>query len=73
MPGLLRDGFSSSSSESGSFTENGAWAGIESSKKDAPYVAASYPGYSEKPLAEQLEPIAVCGMGKVPRNSLDLD
>lgn len=28
------------------------------------YPALSFPGYSEKPLNEQLEPIAVIGMGK---------
>jgi hypothetical protein len=28
------------------------------------YPAVSLPGYSEKPLNEQLEPIAVVGMGK---------
>ena len=31
---------------------------------DAEYAAASFPGYSEAPLSEQLEPIAVVGMGK---------
>ena len=30
---------------------------------DADYPAASFPGYAEKPLSEQLEPIAVVGMG----------
>lgn len=28
------------------------------------YPAVNFPGYSEKPLNEQLEPIAVIGMGK---------
>ena len=28
------------------------------------YPALSFPGYSEKPLTEQLQPIAVIGMGK---------
>ena len=28
------------------------------------YPAASFPGCAEKPLAEQLEPIAVVGMGE---------
>lgn len=27
------------------------------------YPAVSFPGYAEKPLTEQLEPIAVVGMG----------
>jgi len=31
---------------------------------DAKYAAASFLNYSEKPLSEQLEPIAVVGMGK---------
>ncbi|PCG91451.1 Acyl transferase/acyl hydrolase/lysophospholipase [Penicillium occitanis (nom. inval.)] len=30
---------------------------------DAEYPALSFPGYAEKPLSEQLEPIAVVGMG----------
>lgn len=30
---------------------------------DAEYAGISFPGYSEKPLSEQLEPIAVIGMG----------
>ena len=29
------------------------------------YPALSFPGYAEKPLTEQLEPIAVIGMGKI--------
>ena len=66
MPGLLKESFSSSSSEPGSFTDDGISRGIEPVNKDATYAAASYPGYSEKPLAEQLEPIAVCGMGMAP-------
>lgn len=31
---------------------------------DHSYPALSFPGYAEKPLSEQLEPIAVIGMGK---------
>jgi len=31
---------------------------------DAEYAAASLPDYSEAPISEQLEPIAVVGMGK---------
>jgi hypothetical protein len=30
------------------------------------YPAISFPGYAEKPLEEQLEPIAVVGMGMKP-------
>ena len=29
------------------------------------YPALSFPGYTEKPLDEQLEPIAVVGMGEI--------
>ena len=71
MPGLLKESFSSSSSDSGFFTENGVSGSTESSYKDGRYAAASYPGYSEKPLTEQLEPIAVCGMGMSYRVALD--
>jgi hypothetical protein len=28
------------------------------------YPAISFPGYAEKPIKDQLEPIAVIGMGK---------
>lgn len=31
---------------------------------DDAYVATSLPNYNERPLSEQLEPIAVVGMGK---------
>ena len=31
---------------------------------DNDYVALDFEGYAEKPLSEQLEPIAVVGMGK---------
>lgn len=39
---------------------NGSHPGL---LKDHEYPALSVPGYSEKPLSEQLEPIAVVGMG----------
>lgn len=32
---------------------------------DAAYPAVSFPDYAEAPLSEQLEPIAVVGMGKL--------
>ncbi|RYP59770.1 hypothetical protein DL771_010748 [Monosporascus sp. 5C6A] len=58
MPGLLRTSspVSTSSRDSGSglSPEPGAVGD---------YAAASFPGYAEKPLHEQLEPIAVVGMG----------
>ncbi len=31
---------------------------------DHAYAANSFPGYAEKPLSEQLEPIAVVGIGR---------
>lgn len=63
MPGVLKATFSSSTSESGSPSENEFWSSIEPGDKDYKYAAASYPEYNEKPLTEQLEPVAVCGMG----------
>jgi hypothetical protein len=60
MPGLLK------------LTSSGATSSQDSSSdlghEDGPivddYPAASFPGYSEKPLSENLEPIAVIGMGE---------
>lgn len=66
MPGILKENFSSSSSESGSFIESEVLGSTEPSYTGGKYAAASYPGYREKPLTEQLEPIAVCGMGMSP-------
>jgi hypothetical protein len=63
MPGLLKKNPYSSSSESDSSTDNEVSGSNEPYYKDGEYTAASYPGYNEKPLKEQLEPIAVCGMG----------
>jgi len=46
-------------------------ASVDGSSDSAPiinndnYPALSFPGYAEKPLAEQLEPIAVVGMGTI--------
>lgn len=62
MPGILKETAWSSPSESASSSDNEAW-GTETSFNGNEYAAASFPGYNEKPLAEQLEPIAVCGMG----------
>ncbi len=73
MPGILRETHWSNSSKSLSSSENEFSGDIEPSYKDSEYAAASYPGYSEKPLAEQLEPVAVCGMGMSPQNALDFD
>lgn len=73
MPGLLKENYRSSSSESLSSSENEISTSTEQSSGGHEYAAASYPGYSEKSLTEQLEPIAVCGMGKLPQNALDPD
>jgi hypothetical protein len=73
MPGILKETHWSSSSKSLSSSENGISGGTEPSYKDSQYAAVSYPGYSEKPLTEQLEPIAVCGMGTSPQNALEFD
>ena len=73
MPGILKESHWSCSSESLSFSDNDISGGPEPSYKDRKYVAASYPGYREKPLTEQLEAIAVCGMGTLPQNALNSD
>jgi hypothetical protein len=56
MPGIIISSSSSSSSFEGSLP------GLTASQED--YAATSFPGYAEKPLDEQLEPIAVVGMGE---------
>jgi hypothetical protein len=63
MPGLIRQSYSSASSSDGSFNDDGSISstGIHD---DLSYPALSFPGYGEKPLSEQLEPIAVVGMGE---------
>ena len=44
------------------YDSNGAFS-VQQVTDDISYAGASLPGYSEKPLSEQLEPIAVVGMG----------
>ena len=61
MPALIRDYPSSGSSEH-SFNDSGT-PGNSQDADGFEYPAMSFPGYSEKPLSEQLEPIAVVGMG----------
>lgn len=61
MPGLLRA--ASTSSSSGDNDNPPGWT-PPTSDDGGHYLAASFPGYSEKPLNEQLEPIAVVGMGE---------
>ncbi len=65
MPSLIRDYRSWGSSED-SFNDSGK-TGNAQVIDDIEYPALSFPGYSEKPLGEQLEPIAVVGMGKQKR------
>ena len=60
MP-FIRDSSSSSSSDVES--NNNLAFGAQHMVDDANYAGASFPGSSEKPLSEQLEPIAVIGMG----------
>ena len=61
MPWMYRNGTGSSSDESSSdsFPPNSQI--IENDD----YPALAFPEYAEKPLTEQLEPIAVVGMGKI--------
>ncbi|OIW31083.1 putative polyketide synthase [Coniochaeta ligniaria NRRL 30616] len=56
MPGRLRTSRSSSEHSDGTHPSS-----VSSTFDD--YPALSFPGYAEKPLKDQLEPIAVCGMG----------
>ncbi|KMU81132.1 lovastatin nonaketide synthase [Coccidioides immitis RMSCC 3703] len=48
---------------SGSDSSNDHYSSVTSVVSDYEYPASSIPGYGEKPLSEQLEPIAVVGMG----------
>ena len=64
MPGVTIGSRSSSEGPSGDKPTSNPSGSSESSLMDEDYAAASFPGYSEKPLEEQLEPIAVIGMGK---------
>ncbi|KAK4452526.1 putative polyketide synthase [Podospora aff. communis PSN243] len=59
MPGLLK----LTSSGATSSQDSGSDLGHEDGPIVDDYPAASFPGYSEKPLSENLEPIAVIGMG----------
>lgn len=68
MPSLIKQYRSSSSSELSSSSES-AEAGIAQVVDDGDYPALSFPGYAEKALGEQIEPIAVVGMGKHTRLS----
>lgn len=67
MPSLIKQYRSSSSSERSSSSES-VEAGNIQVIDDGDYPALFFPGYAEKPLGEQLEPIAVVGMGKHTRS-----
>lgn len=69
MP-FIRD--TSSRSSSSSDGQRRSLAGPNQIVDDDEYPAVSFPGYAEKPLSEQLEPIAVVGMGQSPRRPDDL-
>lgn len=62
MPGLVGVTTASSSSDENEVAVPGSTP--PTSDDGGQYPAASFPGYAEKPLNEQLEPIAVIGMGK---------
>lgn len=72
MPALIRTESSTGRSEdSPGHIDNNDLRFLE----DHEYPALLFPGYSEKPLSEQLEPIAVIGMGTLnnPTSSLVKD
>ena len=60
MPGLI---INQSASQSSSEAHDGASTPSSLTIDDIEYPAVTFPGYAEKPLSEQLEPIAVVGMG----------
>nr|ALP31864.1 polyketide synthase 36 [Diaporthe helianthi] len=62
MPGRLRTSRSSSTSQ-GELSNGTGTSSVDSTFDIDDYPAISFPGYSEKPLKDQLEPIAVIGMG----------
>ena len=68
MPWMYRNGVGSSSDDS---SVEGSTHGLQIIENDD-YPALSFPGYTEKPLTDQLEPIAVVGMGKIQRYFLIL-
>lgn len=63
MSWMYRNGAGSSSDDSSVESSTPGPRIIDSND----YPALPFPGYTEKPLNEQLEPIAVVGMGKIQR------
>ena len=62
MPAIIANGRSSSLSED-SLDER--YSRSLQLVDDVKYPAVRFPGYSEKPLSDQLEPIAVVGIGRL--------
>lgn len=60
MPALIREERASGSSDDGPGDSDAIHVRVV---EDFEYPALSFSDYSEKPLSEQLEPIAVVGMG----------
>lgn len=65
MPALIREPFPGSPEHSSDISDSHVLA-IE----DSQYPAQSFNDYSEKPLSEQLEAIAVVGMGMLKKSAL---
>lgn len=63
MPAVVRNASPSSESSFDGLRNSTSPSSAASSAGDDEYAAASFPDYAEKPLDEQLEPIAVVGMG----------
>ncbi|KAL6861988.1 KR domain-containing protein [Trichoderma novae-zelandiae] len=63
MPAVTRNASPSSQSSYDGLHSSTSPSSAASSAGDDDYAAASFPDYAEKPLDEQLEPIAVVGMG----------
>lgn len=61
MPALTRR----SSSLASSSSEDSGWTKEPAVVSDEEYATNFQDGYSERPLSEQLEPIAVVGMGMI--------
>lgn len=60
MPALVKEWQSLASSEGSIDSSHDSHSGV---MENFEYPALSFPGYSEKPLSEQLEPLAVVGLG----------
>lgn len=63
MPSILRTASASSSASEGETPGTSVGSSVNGDVT-SDYPAVNFPDYAEKPLDEQLEPIAVVGMGK---------